>query len=185
MTDTQIALVTGGNRGLGRSAVLALAAAGTDVVLTYRSGADQAQEVVAAVQALGRTAVALQARHHRGRDVRRLRGRRPRRAAGALGPHRPRRPAEQRRRRGPHADGRHHRRRRPAPLRRALQGRLPADPGDAAAAGGRRAHPERLDRPDPVHRRCRPVLGVRVDEGRRRGAHPLPGRRAWARAASR
>ena len=42
MTDSKIALITGGNRGLGRAAALALAAAGTDVVLTYRSNADEA-----------------------------------------------------------------------------------------------------------------------------------------------
>lgn len=63
-TQTQdshrIALVTGGNRGLGRSSVLALAASGTDVVLTYRSGEQQATGVIAEVVALGREAVALQ-----------------------------------------------------------------------------------------------------------------------------
>ncbi|MFD3482534.1 SDR family NAD(P)-dependent oxidoreductase [Streptomyces sp. NPDC058665] len=55
-----IALVTGGNRGLGRATALALAEAGTDVILTYRSNKDEAASVVDAVTALGRTAVALE-----------------------------------------------------------------------------------------------------------------------------
>lgn len=58
-TVPTVALVTGGNRGLGRSTVLALAARGTDVVLTYRSNAQEAADVVAEVAAVGRTAVAL------------------------------------------------------------------------------------------------------------------------------
>lgn len=58
-TSTRIALVTGGNRGLGRSSVLALAASGTDVVLTYRAGEEQALAVVEEVAARGRRAVAL------------------------------------------------------------------------------------------------------------------------------
>src|SRR5690349_7030744 len=57
---TRIALITGGNRGLGRSEALALAADGTDVVITYRSHANEAKAVVAEIEALGRTAVALQ-----------------------------------------------------------------------------------------------------------------------------
>lgn len=52
-------LVTGGSRGLGRAAALALADGGSDVLLTYRSGAAEAAEVVAAVEARGRRAVAL------------------------------------------------------------------------------------------------------------------------------
>lgn len=55
-----IALITGGNRGLGRATALALAEAGTDVILTYRSGKDEAASVVDAVSALGRTAVAIE-----------------------------------------------------------------------------------------------------------------------------
>ncbi|MDT7580932.1 MAG: hypothetical protein QOK35_2196 [Pseudonocardiales bacterium] len=60
MTDTKIALITGGNRGLGRAAALALASAGTDVVLTYRSNRDEATAVVGEIEARGRKAVALQ-----------------------------------------------------------------------------------------------------------------------------
>jgi NAD(P)-dependent dehydrogenase (short-subunit alcohol dehydrogenase family) len=60
MSQQKIALITGGSRGLGRAGALALAAAGTDVVLTYRTGKAEAAEVVDAVAALGRTAVALE-----------------------------------------------------------------------------------------------------------------------------
>lgn len=60
MTTSRIALITGGNRGLGRSMALHLAQHGTDVILTYRSGVDSAREVVAEVERAGRKAVALQ-----------------------------------------------------------------------------------------------------------------------------
>jgi NAD(P)-dependent dehydrogenase (short-subunit alcohol dehydrogenase family) len=56
----RIALVTGGNRGLGRSTALNLARDGVDVVITYRSHAEEAEEVVAAIAELGRKAHALQ-----------------------------------------------------------------------------------------------------------------------------
>jgi NAD(P)-dependent dehydrogenase (short-subunit alcohol dehydrogenase family) len=59
MNSSPIALITGGSRGLGRSAALALAAHGVDLVLTYRSGLAKAQAVVAEAQALGVRAVAL------------------------------------------------------------------------------------------------------------------------------
>lgn len=52
-------LITGGSRGLGRNAALALASTGADILLTYRSQASAAEEVVAQIQALGRRAVAL------------------------------------------------------------------------------------------------------------------------------
>jgi NAD(P)-dependent dehydrogenase (short-subunit alcohol dehydrogenase family) len=57
---TRIALITGGNRGLGRSTALQLARDGVDVILTYRANADEAAEVVTAIEAAGRKAVALQ-----------------------------------------------------------------------------------------------------------------------------
>jgi NAD(P)-dependent dehydrogenase (short-subunit alcohol dehydrogenase family) len=59
-TTTKIALITGGNRGLGRSMALHLADRGIDVILTYRSGADSAKGVVAELEARGRAASALQ-----------------------------------------------------------------------------------------------------------------------------
>lgn len=54
-----IALITGGSRGLGRAAAQALAAAGHDLILSYRASADEAAEVVQALQAAGARAVAL------------------------------------------------------------------------------------------------------------------------------
>ncbi len=54
-----VVLITGGSRGLGRSMALQLAQQGSDIVLTYRSEAGEAQAVVAAIEADGRRAVAL------------------------------------------------------------------------------------------------------------------------------
>ena len=56
---SRIALITGGSRGLGRSAALALAADGVDVILTYVSNEASAQAVVSEIEAKGRRAVAL------------------------------------------------------------------------------------------------------------------------------
>lgn len=58
-TKQAIALVTGGSRGLGRSMALTLAERGVDVILTYRTGQSEADEVVKAIEARGRKAVAL------------------------------------------------------------------------------------------------------------------------------
>ena len=59
-TYQKIAVITGANRGLGRAYALHLAGSGVDVVVTYRSNRPQADEVVAAITAAGRRAVALQ-----------------------------------------------------------------------------------------------------------------------------
>ncbi len=55
------ALVTGGSRGIGRAIVLRLATQGADVAFSYKGNAAAAGEVVAAVEALGRKALAVQA----------------------------------------------------------------------------------------------------------------------------
>lgn len=56
---SKIAVVTGGNRGIGRSTALHLAREGVGVILTFRSHADEAAEVVAEIEAGGGAAVAL------------------------------------------------------------------------------------------------------------------------------
>ena len=58
--STPIALITGGNRGLGKNMVLSLARRGVDVIFTYRNNQAEAAEVVAQVEKQGRRAVALQ-----------------------------------------------------------------------------------------------------------------------------
>jgi NAD(P)-dependent dehydrogenase (short-subunit alcohol dehydrogenase family) len=58
-TSPKIALVSGGSRGLGRSAALHLAKQGADVVLTYHTNKAAAEAVVAEIAALGRKAAAL------------------------------------------------------------------------------------------------------------------------------
>ncbi|MZD53310.1 SDR family oxidoreductase [Streptomyces sp. SID5606] len=55
------ALVTGGSRGIGAAVALRLAREGADVALTFVNGKDAAADVVRAVEALGRRAVALRA----------------------------------------------------------------------------------------------------------------------------
>jgi NAD(P)-dependent dehydrogenase (short-subunit alcohol dehydrogenase family) len=56
-----VALVTGAGRRIGRAIALGMAAAGWDVAVHYRHSATEADEVVAAIRALGRRAVALHA----------------------------------------------------------------------------------------------------------------------------
>jgi NAD(P)-dependent dehydrogenase (short-subunit alcohol dehydrogenase family) len=56
---SRIALITGGNRGIGRSTALQLARDGVDVILTYRTNGDEAAAVVASITELGGSAVAL------------------------------------------------------------------------------------------------------------------------------
>jgi NAD(P)-dependent dehydrogenase (short-subunit alcohol dehydrogenase family) len=55
---TTISLVTGASRGLGRNTAVSIARRGGDVIITYQSRADDAQAVVAEIEALGRKAVA-------------------------------------------------------------------------------------------------------------------------------
>lgn len=55
----KIALVTGGNRGIGKSAALSLAQKGVGVVLTYNSNASEAEAVVSEIRKAGGKAATL------------------------------------------------------------------------------------------------------------------------------
>ena len=58
--NSKIALVTGGSRGLGKDMALNLAKKGLDVVLTFNSKKEEAEEVVKEIEKLGQKAVAIQ-----------------------------------------------------------------------------------------------------------------------------
>jgi 3-oxoacyl-[acyl-carrier protein] reductase len=55
------AIVTGGSRGIGRAIAIRLATQGADVAFSYRGNEAAANETKAAIQALGRKALAVQA----------------------------------------------------------------------------------------------------------------------------
>ena len=57
---SKIALVTGGSRGLGKDMALSLARKGNDVLLTYNSNKEEADNVVSEIQSLGQKAMAFQ-----------------------------------------------------------------------------------------------------------------------------
>ncbi|BCM18987.1 SDR family NAD(P)-dependent oxidoreductase [Mesorhizobium sp. J8] len=60
MTTRPIALITGGSRGLGRNTAIHLARKGVDVIVTYRSRADEAKTATAEIEAAGGRAAALE-----------------------------------------------------------------------------------------------------------------------------
>lgn len=59
MKESKIALVTGGGRGLGRNMALSIAKKGINVVITYKSSKNDADQVVQEIQAIGQKATAL------------------------------------------------------------------------------------------------------------------------------
>jgi NAD(P)-dependent dehydrogenase (short-subunit alcohol dehydrogenase family) len=56
---TKIALVTGGSRGLGKDMALTLASRGLDVIITYNSNSEEANEVVKSIKKMKRKAIAV------------------------------------------------------------------------------------------------------------------------------
>lgn len=59
--DGKKALITGGSRGIGKAIALAYAKEGADVVITYRTQEEDANEVVSEIKKMGRFALALRA----------------------------------------------------------------------------------------------------------------------------
>lgn len=59
--NQQVALITGGARGIGRETALKLAASGCDVIVNYFNSSDEAEAVCKECQALGVRATAIQA----------------------------------------------------------------------------------------------------------------------------
>ncbi|MEN7551074.1 SDR family oxidoreductase [Rapidithrix thailandica] len=56
----KVALITGGSRGLGRNTAIALSKKETDIIITYNTQKEKAEEVIAEVEKNGGKAVALQ-----------------------------------------------------------------------------------------------------------------------------
>ncbi|MCR8845407.1 3-oxoacyl-[acyl-carrier-protein] reductase [Paenibacillus sp. SC116] len=59
--EGKVALVTGASRGIGRSVALKLASEGADVVVNYAGSEAAAADTVAAIEAMGRRAIAIRA----------------------------------------------------------------------------------------------------------------------------
>lgn len=57
---SKIALITGGSRGLGKSMAIHLAEKGRDIILTYYSKQQEAEDVVKSIESKGQKAIALQ-----------------------------------------------------------------------------------------------------------------------------
>lgn len=70
--EGRTALVTGGSRGIGRAIALALAGAGCDVAVNYRSSAEAAGEIVRTMVGRGRRAISVAADVSSETEVRRL-----------------------------------------------------------------------------------------------------------------
>jgi NAD(P)-dependent dehydrogenase (short-subunit alcohol dehydrogenase family) len=60
VSNTRVAIITGGSWGLGRNTVLSLAKRGVHSIFTYHSNRAEADKVVAAVREAGAKAAALQ-----------------------------------------------------------------------------------------------------------------------------
>lgn len=70
--EGRVAIVTGSARGIGRAIALELGRQGCSVVVNYRSAAEQAKEVVAAIVACGSGAIAVRADVTVAEDARQL-----------------------------------------------------------------------------------------------------------------
>lgn len=70
----KVALVTGGSRGIGAATCVALARAGCDVAVNFRSHSEEAEKVCAEIGRFGRRAFAVQADVSNSNEVKRMAG---------------------------------------------------------------------------------------------------------------
>lgn len=70
--EGRVAVVTGGARRVGRALSLGLATAGADIIVNHQGSNDEADETVAAIESIGRRAVAVKADVSRKQDVERI-----------------------------------------------------------------------------------------------------------------
>ena len=70
----KVAIITGASRGIGRAIALALAGAGVNIVVNYRSRDNEAEDVASQVRKLGRLAVTVKADVSVSADVDRMVG---------------------------------------------------------------------------------------------------------------
>src|ERR1700683_1777570 len=68
----KVAIVTGGNSGIGKAVVLALAGAGANIVIDYVSNPDPREDLGAQVEALGDQAIGVEADVSKVEDLQRL-----------------------------------------------------------------------------------------------------------------
>ena len=68
----KVAIVTGSSRGIGSASAQRLSDDGATIVVNYAGRSDKAQEVVAQIEAKGRSAIALQADVSKTADIQRL-----------------------------------------------------------------------------------------------------------------
>ncbi len=99
----KVAIVTGGNSGIGKAVVLALAEEGANIVIDYVANEQATEDLEKKVAALGDQSIGVDADVSKVEDLERL----VKSAVDAFG--RARHHGQQRRRRDPHVDSRHHR----------------------------------------------------------------------------
>jgi len=72
MFKDKVAIITGGSSGIGKATALLLAQNGTNIVITYKSNKNGACEVVDAIKAFGKKAIAVKANLNKDKDAKKV-----------------------------------------------------------------------------------------------------------------